>query len=138
MAAPMVTGAIALLLQDQPWLTPDQVKYRLLNSGSEISGYPYLHAYDAVHTETKDSANQGIMPNMLLAKMAMIAYWASENGAEDIDWENVDWNSVNWNAVNWNAVNWNAVNWNAVNWIAVNWNAVSWNAVSWNAVSWGE
>jgi serine protease AprX len=136
MAAPMVTGAIALLLQDEPELTPNQVKYRLINTGSMIGGYPYLRAYDAVHGMTTESSNQGIVPHMLLAKMAMIAYWASENGGEDIDWGNVDWDSVNWNAVNWNAVNWNAVNWNAVNWNAVNWNAVNWNAVNWNAVNW--
>ncbi len=28
--------------------------------------------------------------------MAMIAYWASQNGEEDIDWEAVNWNAVNW------------------------------------------
>ena len=40
MAAPMVTGAIALLLQDEPNLTPDQVKYRLTHTGSIIQGAP--------------------------------------------------------------------------------------------------
>ena len=136
MAAPMVSGVVALLLQDEPGLTPNQVKYRLLNTSSKVGGDPYIDAYAAVHGTTTAEANQGIMPHMLLAKMAMIAYWASQNGEENIDWENVDWGSVNWNAVNWNAVNWNAVNWNAVNWNAVNWNAVNWNAVNWNAVNW--
>jgi uncharacterized delta-60 repeat protein len=141
MAAPMVSGAVALLLQDEPGLTPNQVKYRLLNSGSTLvndegDAFPYVDVYAVVHGKTTEEANQGIVPHMLLAKMAMIAYWASQNGEENIDWENVDWGSVNWNAVNWNAVNWNAVNWNAVNWNAVNWNAVNWNAVNWNAVNW--
>ena len=35
MAAPMVTGAVALLLQDEPDLTPDQVKYRLMATAPE-------------------------------------------------------------------------------------------------------
>ena len=136
MAAPMVTGAVALLLSADPDLTPDQVKYRLIETSSWIGAYPYLDIYSAVTTPTYESANQGTIPHMLLAKMALIAYWANETGGENVDWENVDWAAVNWNAVNWNAVNWNAVNWNAVNWNAVNWNAVNWNAVNWNAVNW--
>ncbi len=143
MAAPMVAGAAALLLQAEPYLTPDQVKFRLMEASGEIRNeekdgltYAYLDIFAALTTETKQSANQGIMPHKLLAQMALIAYWANQNGEEDVDWENVDWTAVNWNAVNWNAVNWNAVNWNAVNWNAVNWNAVNWNAVNWNAVNW--
>jgi serine protease AprX len=143
MAAPMVTGAVALLLQAEPDLTPDQVKYRLLQTGSMIHGsssdpntYPYLDIHAALTTLTTEAANQDIIPHQLLAKMALMAYWSSANGDENIDWENVDWDAVNWDAVNWNAVNWNAVNWNAVNWNAVNWNAVNWNAVNWNAVNW--
>jgi serine protease AprX len=136
MAAPMVAGAAALLLEAEPDLTPDQVKFRLTWAGTVINGDAYLDVYEALTTPTTEAANQGLVPHMLLAKMAMIAYWSSENGGENIDWENIDWAAVNWNAVNWNAVNWNAVNWNAVNWNAVNWNAVNWNAVNWNAVSW--
>jgi serine protease AprX len=136
MAAPMVAGAAALLLQAEPNLTPDQVKYRLIHSAGTVGSSPYLDVYSALTTPTFESANQGIVPHMLLAKMAMIAYWSSQNGEENIDWGAINWDAVNWNAVNWNAVNWNAVNWNAVNWNAVNWNAVNWNAVNWNAVNW--
>jgi serine protease AprX len=136
MAAPMVTGAAAILLQAEPNLTPDQVKYRLIHSAGMIESWPYLDIYSALTMSTSEAANQDIVPHMLLAKMAMIAYWSSQNGEEEIDWEQVNWDAVNWNAVNWNAVNWNAVNWNAVNWNAVNWNAVNWNAVNWNAVNW--
>jgi serine protease AprX len=138
MAAPMTTGVVALLLQDEPGLTPDQVKYRLLDTASEPQGNGdlLLDAYAAVHGNTTESYSMAAMPHMLLAKMALIAYWTSENGEENVDWENVDWEAVNWDSVNWNAVNWNAVNWNAVNWNAVNWNAVNWNAVNWNAVNW--
>ncbi len=136
MAAPMVAGAAALLLQAEPNLTPDQVKYRLIHSAGIVGSSPYLDVYAALTTPTTETANQGIVPHFLLAKMAMIAYWSSQNGEETIDWGAVNWDAVNWNAVNWNAVNWNAVNWNAVNWNAVNWNAVNWNAVNWNAVNW--
>jgi serine protease AprX len=139
MAAPMVAGGVALLLQAEPDLTPDQVKYRLMTCSNTIGliwDFAYLDLAQAFTCGTTESANQGIVPHVLLARMAMIAYWASQNGGEMIDWANIDWDAVNWDAIDWDAVNWNAVNWNAVNWNAVNWNAVNWNSVNWNAVNW--
>ncbi|MCP4415924.1 MAG: S8 family serine peptidase [Chloroflexi bacterium] len=140
MAAPMVSGAVALLLQAEPNLTPDQVKYRLMNTGSPIyfnGEYPYLDVYDLLNTPTTESANANAIPHQLLAKMALIAYWASENGDENIDWANVDWDAVDWDAVNWDAVDWGSVNWGSVNWGSVNWGSVNWGSVNWGSVNWG-
>jgi serine protease AprX len=108
MAAPMVAGAVALLLQDEPNLTPDQVKYRLMATARPFSGgsgAKYLDAYAAVHGTTTQSANTGRVASQLL--------WT---GSSPVTWGSVNWNSVNWNSVNWNSVNWNSVNWNSVNW----------------------
>jgi serine protease AprX len=113
----MVTGAVALLLQDEPELTPDQVKYRLMYTGHPIVGsdgdtntYAYLDVLEAVTGTTTESSNTGIEACALL--------WTGD--------EPINWNSVNWNSVNWNSVNWNSVNWNSVNWNSVNWNSVAW------------
>jgi serine protease AprX len=131
MSAPMVTGAVALLLQDEPNLNPDQVKYRLLNGAGVIIGklgddtnhaYPYLDVYAAVTGTTTGSANQGIMPSLMLA-----------SGEDAIDFASVGWNSVGWNSVGWNSVGWNSVGWNSVGW-----NSVGWNSVGWNSTYWGE
>ena len=143
-SAPIVSGGVALVLQDEPNLTPNQVKYRLMATAHQnwpgynpaSAGAGYLDVKAAVEADTVESANQAAMPHLLLAKMALIALWSSTNGGEIIDWGSVNWNSVNWNSVDWNSVDWNSVDWNSVNWNSVDWSSVNWNSVNWNSVNW--
>lgn len=118
MAAPVVTGAVALLLQDEPQLTPDQVKYRLMATADKSwpgydparAGAGYLDIYAAVHGSTTASANTGLTASQLL--------WS---GPEAVTWGSVSWNSVSWNSVSWNSVSWNSVSWNSVSWNSDYW-----------------
>ncbi len=118
MSAAVTAGAVALLLQDEPNLTPDQVKYRLMNTANKSwtnynaakAGAGYLDIYAAVNGTSTTSANTGIAASQLL--------WS---GSSPAVWGSVNWNSVNWNSVNWNSVNWNSVNWNSTNFSSDDW-----------------
>jgi serine protease AprX len=109
MAAPVVSGAVALLLQDEPGLTPDQVKYRLMATANKSwagyknskAGAGYLDVYAAVTGTTNASDNTSLLPSKLLS-----------TGSQPITWGSVGWNSVGWNSVGWNSVGWNSDYWN--------------------------
>jgi serine protease AprX len=117
-ASPIVAGAVALLLQDEPNLNPDQVKYRLMSTASKqwpgynttTAGAGYLNVYAAVNGTTSATANTGIAASQLL--------WT---GSTPITWGSVAWNSVAWNSVAWNSVAWNSVAWNSVAWNSDYW-----------------
>ena len=116
MSAPMVTGVVALLLQDEPNLTPDQVKYRLMHTASWLTGrYIYLNAYAAVTGTTTQSANTGQRPSSLLA-----------TGPEAIDFTSIGWNSIGWNSIGWNSIGWNSIGWNSIGWNSIGWNSTFW------------
>jgi serine protease AprX len=118
MAAPVVSGVVALLLQDEPGLTPDQVKYRLMATANKSwvgnsaakAGAGYVDAYAAVLGASTQNANTGITASQLL--------WT---GSTPITWGSVAWNSVAWNSVAWNSVAWNSVAWNSVAWNSDYW-----------------
>jgi serine protease AprX len=112
-AAPVVSGAVALLLQDEPNLTPDQVKYRLMATANKAwpgynattAGAGYLDIFAAVRGTTTQSANTGAYASQMLS-----------TGSTPITWGSVAWNSVAWNSVAWNSVAWNSVAWNSDYW----------------------
>ncbi|MEZ4862888.1 MAG: S8 family serine peptidase [Caldilineaceae bacterium] len=119
MASAVTAGAVAVLLEDEPLLTPDQVKYRLLATARPFAGPEscavgagYLDLNAAVHGTTTASANTGIEASTLL--------W---DGLATTLWGSVSWNSVSWNSVSWNSVSWNSVSWNSISWNSISWNS---------------
>jgi serine protease AprX len=114
-AAPIVSGAVALLLEHEPGLNPDQVKYRLKASAVGSSGWAgydpqragagYLNVAAAVNANTLEPANINTPASALL--------WT---GSSPTLWGSVNWTSVNWTSVNWTSVNWTSVNWTSDHW----------------------
>jgi serine protease AprX len=106
MAAPVVSGAVALLLQSNATLTPDQVKYRLTATAHPFglgAGAGYLDVYAAVNSTTTASANTGIPPSQVLT-----------TGSQPVTW--TTWNSANWSSANWSSANWSSANWSSDYW----------------------
>ncbi|MBI5031461.1 MAG: S8 family serine peptidase [Chloroflexi bacterium] len=113
-SAAVVSGAAALLLQDEPTLNPDQVKYRLKATANKTgwSGYNsakagagLLDVYAAVKGTTTQTANTGIAASQLLFTGTDPAAWDAAN------WGSVDWGSVDWGSVDWGSVDWGSVDW---------------------------
>ena len=94
-SAAVVSGSVALMLQDEPGLTPDQVKFRLMHSGGSLSGSaaPKVDAGAAVASTVTDGANGDGVPNDLIDP---------ETG--DIMYDSVLWRSVLWRSVLWHSV----------------------------------
>jgi serine protease AprX len=137
-SAPVVSGAVALLLQARPTLKPDEVKWLLTHTARPMprvsgvgSGVLDIQAAIALRGRLA-RANRGLIPNHLVA----LAYLSQHGDDRDVDWDSVSRDAVSWDSVSWDSVSWDSVSWDSVSWDSVSWDSVSWDSVSWDSVSW--
>jgi serine protease AprX len=105
MAAPVVSGAVALLLQAKPYLSPDQVKGALMATDTPIKG-SYAGQIDleaAANVGYIMPANRGILPNSLIAALNRAgddlsewtrSSWSTATGALNASWARSSWSCV--------------------------------------------
>jgi serine protease AprX len=161
-SAPQVAGAVALILQRNPNLTPDQVKWLLAHTSRVVQGGPggaLDIAAALAYTGTIDTANKNIppAPRTVVIRLSgrVIFRTRGEVAGTGASWNGASWNAASWNGASWNAASWNAAaswntaaswnaaaawftaaSWNAASWNAASWNGASWNGASWNGASW--
>jgi len=119
-SAPMVSGAIALLLESEPHLTPDQVKYRLMATANRDwpgynateAGAGYLDIAAAVRGDTQESANTDLVMSQLLTT-GPSGLGHLIGSLLSLNWDSVLWSSVSWSSVSWSSVSWSSVSWSS-------------------------
>jgi serine protease AprX len=113
-AAPVVSGAAALLAQARPSLSPDQVKWLLVHTARPLPGSVAgeLDVASALAFQGDvPRANTGLVPNQLVG----LAY-LNATGNSSVSWDSVSWDSVSWDSVSWDSVSWDSVSWDSVSW----------------------
>jgi serine protease AprX len=148
MAAPVVTGVVALMLERTPSLTPAQVKARLKSATSALAfgslntiGAGLVNAVAAVTAnQTADPVAEPVSAGFA-CEMYSLLYgqplaWRDLAFNGGMDANGVPWSGVSWSNVSWDATTWANVDWASFNWAAVNWQEISWEEISWEGISW--
>ncbi|TMC73237.1 MAG: hypothetical protein E6J13_03990 [Chloroflexi bacterium] len=164
MATPVVSGAVALLLQGRPSLTPDQVKGLLIGTTQPYGqdsgvappdpaadGSGLLDAFAATQAQTDTSAgtggttvptispsavNRGLRPADAFARAILPVLWRLP-----LRWKIPTVTAIaaepsTWDSVAWDSVAWDNYDWDSVAWDSVAWDSVAWDSVAWDSVAW--
>jgi serine protease AprX len=142
MAAPIVSGAVALMLERYPTLTPDQVKKILVSSAQRFgqlttsppagaAGAGLLDAYAATNTGLRASANGGLRLSDGAARTLYSALYG-----QPLTWKNPTYLGRNWNLVTWPTLTWDNIAWDNIAWDNIAWDNIAWDNIAWDQTSW--
>src|SRR5580693_1718494 len=159
----ITSGAVALILADNPGLTPDQVKARLLGTTNPgpvgnpfVDGHGALNAYAAATAGPMDfhQSATGLIGALLGATVSLLPTGSADTWNASLwsglsvnqapgggnwngwAWSGADWNGWTWTGKAWNDGGWTGAAWNGEDWTGKAWNEAGWAGSAWNGVAW--
>ncbi len=164
-AAAVVSGAVSLLLQARPDLTPDQVKAALTRGASRLphgdagQGAGELDVAAALHASTKDAtqtfarstgtgsieaargdAHLAINDTALVGEYTLwgpfdAAAWARAS-ATGTAWVGGTWLGHELTGSTWDTSSWAAKSWSGLYWSGTSWSGLYWSGLYWSGLYW--
>ncbi len=165
MAAGVMSGVAALVLERHPTWTPGELKCTLVTTARKLSP-PFANLNvpraGAASNQSSPSCNSdaGVAPSAGFARMlkAGVVAWVLaqpdqsaastigfDSGAAGIpsgatlatvDWSAIKWDAITWSAIKWDAIEWDAIKWDAIKWDSIKWDLVSPDGVNFSAITW--
>jgi serine protease AprX len=151
-AAAFVSGAAALLIDQRPGITPDQVKDVLMSSAASIPGENSrcqgagLIDLKEARGESTRKVQQSFTPSLGTGSLdaSRGSYRLSHDGVtltgeQDImgsAWDGASWSSLSASGASWSGGEWNGASWSGASWSGASWSGASWSGASWSGASW--
>jgi serine protease AprX len=141
----ITSGAAALVLADNPGLTPDQLKARLLGTTNPgpvgnpfVDGHGALNAYAAATSGPMNLAQSdlGVLPTLPGATVSLSPAGNNADTWNASLWSGVSLPTVSVSGPAWNGWQWNGEEWNGLVWTGKAWNNGSWDGAAWNSAAW--
>jgi serine protease AprX len=152
-SAAVVSGAVALMLSEQPQLTPDQVRSVLRRSarslGSDVSddaqgeGALDLSAAQDLADRAANRPQDGHRswgwggPNGRRDSGGDDGYWAG-NPALGATWNGATWAGATWAGATWAGATWAGATWAGATWAGATWAGATWAGATWAGATWAD
>jgi serine protease AprX len=165
MSTASVAGQVAQMLQANPGLTPDQVKYRLMQTATDIAttdpmavGAGQVNVEAAALNDVPGDATQSHTLSTGLGMLGLsrgsLDVWAdspvggvrltgeftAQTNPSEVSLSNplglVTFDASKWTASKWTTTDWDASKWTASKWTGSKWTGVSFEASKWTGSKW--
>ena len=145
-AAPVVSGAAAMVLAYHPNWTPDQVKGALMLTTRSTNAVPQSLGVGEVDGAKAAQVVDPPNPNLALDSFVgtdpaggslpvfNTASWTSAATANPA-WMSASWTSAAWTSASWTSASWTSAAWTSAAWTSASWTSASWTSVLSNADS---
>jgi Subtilase family len=158
-SAAIVSGAVALVLQQRPWMTPDQVKALLVSSAAPMpAGEFACQGAGMLDLKTAQGASVPWAVQTWPRSTGLGSLEAARGSAHltdgtvelrgEIDifgnpWDGRTWSlaslaGTSWVGGLWNGKSWSGSGWSGTTWAGKSWSTITWAAGMWSGKSWSE
>jgi serine protease AprX len=155
-SAAITSGAAALVLADNPNLTPDQVKARLLGNTSPgpvgnpfVDGHGALNAYVAATSGPMNLSQSTLLLLPTLPGLTVSLAPTSETDSWNPNlWMGFSpgqspssgavWSGDAWSGAAWDGAAWDSRAWNQWAWAGAAWNGAAWDGAAWDSRAWNQ
>ncbi len=164
-AAAVVSGGVALLVDQRPNATPDQIKALIMGNANRLPGvsttcqgagvFTLKHLNDmvlnptpvAVQTHTSSTGTGSL--DAARGTNRIEHDGVVLEGEQDIfgnAWDGTiwaplaaagaSWSGGTWNGASWSGASWSGASWSGASWSGASWSGASWSGASWSGASW--
>lgn len=156
-AAAVVSGSVALLLQQRPKLTPDQVKWLLIHTADPMAGADPLSAgagqIDIAGAATADVPNDKDAAQAWPASTGLGTLEGARGSAHVVDattgatlqgekdifgaaWKPATWAPLALKGKAWSGGTWNGNTWSGTSFAGLSWSTMTWSNAAWTTNNW--
>ena len=144
-SAPVGAGVAALMIGEDPDLSPDDVKVRMMGTAKALpdtdryeQGAGLIDAAGALESDAQADGyalSEDVGDGTTVLTDADYAAWDKVAWAK-YGWTKFRWTKFRWTGVSWNKFRWTGVSWNKFRWTKFRWTNVAWTKFRWTKFRW--
>jgi serine protease AprX len=134
-AAPVVAGVAALMLSNDPSLTPDDVKVRLMASADQVAGATPMQQ-GAGMVDVPGALSSGTHANGPALSADLGNGTTVLTPDTYVNWDKYAWTKYAWTKYAWTKYAWTKYAWTKYAWTKYAWTKYAWTKYAWTKYAW--